>query len=207
MTTTYRFYCFGECLFKQNSKTSLLYSALRTIEPDLPNIMPDLNSARERGERHEEFNLRGMYCLCIDEVIVSVALLADNKLDRILTIPKYRRQGYALQLIKHIAEQLVEYECPAFLSPVYPSVAPLFEKAGWVKTGSWCERDGTIDYTIPEMRDLFRTNTRVAWDRRRWATHLLFLQSHLFKPKNTLMEGQFEATKKMMEWLVTHKTL
>lgn len=184
MTTTYRFYSFGECLYKKNSKTAILYTALRTIEPDLPDYIPALNIAREVGKQDEfDVNLRGMYCLCVDEVVVSVAILHDNKLDRILTIPKFRRQGYAVQLIKHITEQYVEYECPIILSPVYPSVTSLFEKAGWVKAGSSCPRDGTVDYTIPEMVHLFKTRGRVAWDRRRWATHLLFLQTHLFKPK------------------------
>jgi GNAT superfamily N-acetyltransferase len=181
MTTSYRFYSFGECLYKKNSKTAIVYTALRTIEPDLPDFIPPLNQARENGKQDDyDVNLRGMYCLCIDDVVVSVALLHDNKLDRVITIPKFRRRGYALQLIKHIAEKFVEYECPIILSPVYPAVVPLFEKAGWVKTGTSCPRDGTIDYTLPEMLRFFMTREPAGWDRRGWATHLIFLQTHLF---------------------------
>ena len=202
MTTTYHFYCFGECLYKKKSKTEMLYTALRTIEPDIPDIMTGLNLAREVGKQDEfDVNYAGMYCLCVDDIIVSVIIIKDNKLDRIITIPKFRRQGYALRLIKHITEQWVEHECPVIISPVYPSIAPLFEKAGWVKTGSSCERDGTIDYTPATMLPVFGRET-CTWDRRLWMNHLFFLQTHLFKKKEAMPTGQLEAGKKMLDWLV-----
>lgn len=198
MATTYCYYAFGEVLHMKKSKTAIVYTALRTIEPALPDYISELNAAREQGRIADmDANLRGLYCLRIGKDVVSVALVHDNKLDRIITIPKYRRQGYALQLIKHIAEQYVEHECPIILAPVDPRIAPLFDRAGWVRTGTTCTRDGTIDYTLPEMLPLF--GIPVEWDRRGWSTHLLFLQTHLFKPKS---EGAVQEGKKMMDYFI-----
>jgi len=185
MTYHYRYYSFAEVLHFKTTKTKaeILYTSLRLIEPDLPDFMTELKFARDQGRvANADELVKGMYCSYDEsDKLLSVAILRRNKIDRILTMPSVRHRGHAVHLIQHLTQKFTEAECPIVISPVYPHIGPLFEKAGWVLVGSKCERDGTVDYCPPSMLHIWQRGGTFTWDDTFWIRHLLSLQTHLMK--------------------------
>ena len=184
MNYHYRYYSFAEVLhFRTKTKTEILYTSLRLIESDLPDFITPLLFARDQGrEANAEMLVKGLYCSYDEsDKLLSVAILKDNKIDRILTMPSVRRRGHAVHLIQHLTQKFTEAGCPVIFSPVYSHIGPLFEKAGWVLTGSTCERDGTVDYCPSSMLHICQRGGTVTWDRRLWIRHLLSCQTHLMR--------------------------
>jgi hypothetical protein len=175
------FYSLSEIIARPNTrtKTEVLWNALRIIEPELEDVSLLKNIPEElRDGFMEDFMLRGMYCLTIENKIVSVACIKGNVIDRIITLPLYRRKGYASILIKWITSVMKASGMPCVFSPVRQDVVPLFLKLGWVKCGTGAP-DGTFDYCPAE--DLSNYGVRhPEIDVQPWIQHLLFKQKHLF---------------------------
>jgi len=153
MSYSYRYYPFSHVLKHDKSSTERLWNSLRLVEPNLPDFVETIYEYKKTNkfisaEKKIYYTLRGLYCLCIDDKIVSVIYMNINKIDRVITLPKFRHQGYATHLINHLSNELLKAGLSPF-SPVLPEIEPLFIKLGWVKYDKPCP-DGTYDYFPPE---------------------------------------------------------
>lgn len=179
MNTCY--YSFAEIVSfpERRTKTEVLWNALRLIEPELEDLSPLKNTPPHLFEEmYHTFMIKGMYCLTVDDKVVSVAVLKDNIIDRIITLPQYRRKGYASILLKMVTGAMKMCGMPCVFSPVRSDVAPLFLKIGWVKCGTGAP-DGTFDYCPPD--DLPNYGKRTPVDAKQWLLHLLLKQKHLLQ--------------------------
>jgi GNAT superfamily N-acetyltransferase len=207
MTTQHlHFYSYAECLHIKNSKTKRLYNYLRAfVEPEMPDLMrefdalqplPQSEQERVLGEETYTWTMySGLFCLYEGNDLLSVIVLEMmTRVDRIITMPKHRRQGHALRLLTELTKQMIGHGCPILISPVYPRIAPLFEKAGWVKVGGGTAT--TVDYCPAEMKHKYDGADGVIsekWDFRNWGLYLFFLQVHHFK--KDLPSGAMERAK------------
>ena len=209
MTTHIHFYSYAECLRIKNSKTKSLYNYLRAfVEPEMPDLMRQYDVLIPLPESEQERILgkeilhwtrySGLFCLYEGNNLLSVIVLEMmTRVDRIITMPKYRRQGHALHLLTELTRQMIGHGCPNLISPVYPRIASLFEKAGWVQIGGGTAT--TIDYCPAEMKHKYHGIDGVfeaEWDFRNWGLYLLFHQLHLFKknlPSRALDEARVMA--------------
>jgi hypothetical protein len=178
MNTCY--YSLSEIVFfpERTTKTEVLYNALRLIEPELEDAVPILKNVPPESIRriYDLVMLKGLYCLTIDNKVVSVAVIADNVIERIITLPPYRRKGYATILIKMLTGAMKGCGFTCVFSPVRSDIAPLFLKAGWVKCGTGAP-DGTFDYCPKD--DLPEYGKRTPIDPKKWLMHLLMKQKHI----------------------------
>jgi hypothetical protein len=203
----YHFYCYGECFARENSKPKKMYDYLRTfIEPTLPDIMPNLEFMRQMGEEErkrcgsaeEMYKMSGLYCLYRGDTLLAVADIVSNMIARIITIPAHRHQGHATRLITEIKTQMIENGVPKVYCPVAPHITSLFEKAGWVKVKDEVNKDGTTGYCPAELKAGWVMGD-VDYEHAKWLLHLLFLQRHLFKPKDERANGMMNALRRLME--------
>ena len=176
--TTFHFLSFSQAASRPNSKAERLYTALRK------NHFPEAGDTTERNlavgrtqgfanldERTKmSLMISGLYCLMDGTTIVSVAVMKDANIMRLVTMPNFRHKGYASLLVQHIAEKLRESGCPCIWSPVAPEVRPLFAKLGWVQVGQHSP-DGCLDWCPPWSVDLY--GQRREWNPRPWLLHLL----------------------------------
>jgi predicted acetyltransferase len=158
----------------------MLWNSLRLVEPSLPDFVEPIQEFKKRNkwisaQKKIDYTLKGLYCLCVDDKIVSVVYLNKNKIDRVITLPKYRHKGYASHLIKHITNQLIKAGVSPF-SPVEPEIESLFIKLGWVKYDESCP-DGTYDYFPAECEKEYRDARKEGKD---YEIEITFLLQHLF---------------------------
>jgi hypothetical protein len=142
------YYSFMDIIAKENSKTETLLKALQLIEPALSKVSNELAYIKRMKllvNAHELF-LTGMVCLYDKTTLLSVAFIHLNKIDRIITIPRFRKQGHATDLLTRVVGFMRACGLTGVFSPVNPDVEPLFIKMGWVKVGTGAE-DGTTDFT------------------------------------------------------------
>ena len=176
--TSFHFLSMSQAASTTNSKVEILYTALRKNHfPEAGDTTErNLAVARARGFSNLEektkmsLMMSGLYCLMDGKTILSVAVMKDATIMRIVTMPKYRHKGYASLLIQHIADKLRECGCPTLWSPVASEVIPLFEKLGWVKVGKHSP-DGCLDWCPPWCVETY--GQRREWDPRVWLLHLL----------------------------------
>jgi len=182
--TNYAFLPFLACAKFSKTPSETLYTALRK------NHFPEVNDYQERNwadmrrygvERMSDHTKRslamsGLYVLRDEnKSIISVAVLKDNTIKRIVTMPKYRHKGYASLLIRHITEQMERFRCPSMWSPVDPAVVPLFQRLGWVQVGRHAP-DGCLDWCPPWAVAHYPTaNQQVRWEIDEWIDYLLSL--------------------------------
>ena len=89
--------------------------------------------------------LSGLLVLKEGTVVKCVAVLHDLKVDRLYTLPRFRRQGHAHGMLTFLrGVSLFGKFC--FTSPVEPEIAAVFESAGWTRRSEKVNRDGTVDY-------------------------------------------------------------
>jgi GNAT superfamily N-acetyltransferase len=159
----YKYLPFSSVLFKERSSTERLWNTLRLIEPNLEDAMPPVIEMREKMRGGSIRNpdkliqilfLSGIYALYDGETLLSVATIQCNKIDRIITLPRFRRNGYASMLVKHIAEKMKECGI-CVICPVEAHAEPLFRKLGWVKDTKMCP-DGCYDFHLPEHTREYR---------------------------------------------------
>jgi len=182
MDTCYYSLCEVVSMPERRTKTEVLWNALRLIEPELEDITPLKEVALHEGAREmlkDEMLLRGMYCLTLNNKVVSVAILKRNVIDRIITLPQYRHRGYASTLIKKVERAMKLGGITHVFSPVRSDIVPLFLSIGWVKCGSGAS-DGTFDYCPAEDLQRYKRSTQSdRIDASKWLRHLLFQQKHL----------------------------
>ena len=96
----------------------------------------------------------GFFILRWKGEVVSVAtLVKSNKVNTITTFPEHRGKGYGTMLLTLIREYS-EMRGGRVFSPVRPDVAPMFERAGWVRRRTDSTNpDGTIDYAVPHAME------------------------------------------------------
>lgn len=114
-----------------------------------------------RQKRHD--SLCGLFVRSENDVVQSVAVLAENKVDRIYTLPRFRGKGYAKEIL--IFLKGISMIAPfSFQSPVNPDILPLFLSAQWVLGGE--NKDGTRQMIAHPP------NLRPVMDMGRWAEFL-----------------------------------
>lgn len=181
MATTYRFYSLLNPVLNSRSKTEILHNSLRaSVCPELEDFRP-LNEMLRRNPQAlarvmPDLLIAGYYCLYVGDTLVSIAQIGKNKITRIITLPKFRRQGYAVQLINHIKDEFARANINPVFCPVDPDVEPLFMRAGWVKCGDRTARDGSTDFCPPECLTAYGTGGRNIMDTTDWVHHLVSIQ-------------------------------
>lgn len=119
-----------------------LLSVLVVSEPE---IFRDLLArVLAPGLAPEEEKLCGLFVRSEGHEVHCVAVLLENRVDRIYTIPRFRGRGYAKQVLAffHMVSMMSKF---SFESPVNPEVVPLFEASGWARKGAKPNKDGTLD--------------------------------------------------------------
>jgi GNAT superfamily N-acetyltransferase len=157
-----RYYSFMDIITEENSKAETLLKALQLIEPALSKASNGLAYIKRMGvpvNAHEMF-LSGMFCLYDGDTLLSVAFIHLNKIDRVVTIPRFRRQGHASELLKRVVGLMKACGISGVFSPVTPDVEPFFIKMGWVKVGKEAE-DGTTDFTPDWCVEVYQRSTMV----------------------------------------------
>jgi predicted acetyltransferase len=155
----YRFFSYITVLTPtKKTKTEIVYTALRNIEPALEDQIKVIRDSKQYILNNlNNFMLvstSGMYCLYDDNTLLCVGIIENVQMKRIITIPRFRRQGHASRLLTEFATQM--YRCGLFaFSPVDPFIEPLFEKLGWIRNSGENE-DGTHDYVPPEHLQRYR---------------------------------------------------
>lgn len=167
------FYSIADVINTPNhrSQTEILWMSFRLIEPDMDDIT-QLKHFPHNPELETRLSIRGLYCLKVGGKIVSVAVIKTNTIDRIITIPRFRRKGYASLLIDIVTDRMKAHGVPFVFSPVKPEVFPLFEKLGWVRCGSGAN-DGTFDYCPAEDLNKYGTGQGYEYDAYPWYSHLV----------------------------------
>jgi len=148
MTYSVQFYPYSEVISKSGSRTEKLMWKITEFIPSMANMIKGLVAIRVGVVNlcDPGIETHGLYVLKKNRVIVSIAEILLNKLNRIITIPEFRKKGYATKLITHIANQMTNNNVGHIYCPVEPSIEPWFEKMGWVKVGPTAP-DGTHDFT------------------------------------------------------------
>jgi GNAT superfamily N-acetyltransferase len=171
----YKYYSFYDVATKENSETEKLFNALCILVPEMKkeiNLFHEFRSGKHKLVENGEFKMfaTGLYALRNEHnKIVCVASLSLTTIRRIITLPQYRRQGFATHLIKHIADKMIETGLVQVNAPVSPHAEPLFEKLGWVRDGK-PNADGTQTFCPPSAVGLNDGSYNV--DITDWLRHL-----------------------------------
>jgi GNAT superfamily N-acetyltransferase len=154
----FRYYPMTSPVLYPRSPTERLWKALRIVEPALEDSLRTLSIVghriRTRPEKMFQLFLSGIYALYDGDTLLSVAIIECNKINRIITLPRFRRKGYSSLLVKHIAEKMKECGI-CVICPVDKHIEPLFYKLGWVKDTTPCP-DGCYDFYLPEHTTEYR---------------------------------------------------
>ncbi len=155
--THYKYYPCFDVIMRDNSKTERLHKAMRLLEPELFDVSIlrsiSANGKRLTDEGYVKSMTMGMMCLYNEKTLVAVAFLSFNKIDRIITLPLFRRKGHAVRLIHEVERRMAVCGMYAF-SPVKKEVEPVVLKAGWVKANTEAS-DGTCDFCPPSAMERY----------------------------------------------------
>lgn len=173
----YKYYSFYDVAAKENSETEKIFNALCILVPEMKKYINTYHDLRLRKTRlvggvneHYKMFATGLYVMRNeDNKIVCVAIIQIATIMRIITLPQYRRQGFATHLIKHIADKMIETGLVQVCSPVSPHAEPMFEKLGWVRDGN-TNKDGTQRFCPPSAVGLNDVPYRA--DMTEWLRHL-----------------------------------
>jgi len=174
MTYSFQYYSYWEIVEHRSSRAEILMKELCKISPDLNRMRNHLYYTRSIVSTLDlmtrtRFRLHGMYALYENNTLVSVATIGLNKIDRVITMPRFRHKGHATYLIKHITKKMMDAGIQHVFCPVEPSVEPLFEKMGWVKIGRTAP-DGTHDFVPASCENLYTLVSR--YDYGSWLIYL-----------------------------------
>lgn len=173
----YKYYSFYDVAERQGSDTEKIFNALCILVPEMKEYINTYHDLRLRKTRlmggvseHYKMFATGLYVMRnVDNKIVCVAVIEIATIKRIITLPQYRRQGFATHLIKHIADKMIEKRLFQVNSPVSPHIEPLFEKLGWVRDGE-PNRDGSQTFRPPTTIGISKKARNV--DVTEWIRHL-----------------------------------
>jgi predicted GNAT family acetyltransferase len=155
----YKYYSYCGVVARKGSDTEKICNALCILVPEMKkeiNVFHEFRSGKHRLVENGQIKMfaTGLYVMRnADNKIVCVASIAEASIRRIITLPQYRRQGFATHLIKHIADKMIETGLVFVNAPVSPHAEPLFKKLGWVKRGKPNE-DGTQTFCPPSAVDM-----------------------------------------------------
>lgn len=171
----YRFYSLAALLeTSRTTPTERLYNSLRLIEPtveDMSCIRRNPHRVYNDPELLTKLIMSGCYCLYDDNILLSVLIIDRTCVRRVITLPRFRRQGHASRLLTTFADKV--YNCGLFtFAPVDPTVEPLFEGIGWVRN-THLNSDGTHDYH-PASHTLY--DEYIAQENPEGHCHLRYLQ-------------------------------
>ena len=176
----YRFYSMLQIVLPR-SKTETLHNLLRSTHfPELEDITPLKNLLRNNPHAlarvKDDLMISGYYCLYDGNTLLSIATIKKNSIDRVMTMPEFRRQGHALRLINRIKAKFLTPDVWMFC-PVAPHAESLFERAGWVRCGAGAP-DGSTDYCPLECVASYtgQGGGGVQVDLTHWVHHLLGIQ-------------------------------
>lgn len=146
----YRFYPYIALLNPNKiTKCERIYNALRLIEPALEDQVKEVKDNKEHIKETTSnilfASVCGIYCLYDDDTLLCAGIIEHIQLKRIITMPRFRRRGYASLLVTEFAKKMTECGLFAF-SPVDEFIEPLFTKLGWLRNQN-ANEDGTHDYT------------------------------------------------------------
>jgi len=150
----YKYYSYCDVAARKGSDTEKIANALCILVPEMKaevNLFQEFRSGKHALVENGEIKMfaTGLYALRNeDNKIVCVASISEATIRRIITLPQYRRQGFATHLIKHIADKMIETGLACVNAPVSPHAEPFFEKLGWVRDGK-TNADGTQTFCPP----------------------------------------------------------
>jgi len=114
---------------------------LQNILKSLPIKQKVITTVKEDDYR----NLFGLFLLCNEKEILSIATVYGPKLSVLFTLPEHRNNGYAGQLLDKIAEFGVRNSVH-YISPIEEKLIMLFTKHNWIRIGDIVNKDYTLDY-------------------------------------------------------------
>jgi len=104
-----------------------------------------MSRLKKEFETNIKKTLFGLFLLCNETEILSIAAVINFKLNVLYTIPQHRNKGYAGQLIDKITEFGLRNSVH-YYSPIEKQLSTLFIKHNWIKLGDKENSDGTLDY-------------------------------------------------------------
>lgn len=165
MSTTYRFFSFSSVYFAENTSTERLFKVLRLVQPSLPDFVASTKELRSYDLDDASMTrlmMRGLYCLYEGEILRSALIINTTHIDRVITPPRFRKQGYASRLIKEFARQTHLSGLHTF-APVEPEIEPLFVTLGWIRS-DFTNPDGTHDFYPPESKAKYLRSLQIEED-------------------------------------------
>ena len=137
----YAFYSISQLKIK-NSVGNRLIKILAKLYPDTFSSIFD--RVVIKTDCNAEFS--GLFVKYVDGKVVCVSVIMNGlKLDRIFTLPLYRKKSYATEMLK-LLKGISLFSAFTFLSPVDTSIIHLFKNAKWVTyDATKINKDGTVD--------------------------------------------------------------
>lgn len=143
------FYSFDEMRTKPKSRGAVLLRALSQTAPD---TFTDAHDYLHVPQFFRECNdtISGLLVQKQGRVPQCILVLKEAKVDRIYTLPRFRKRGYAKQMLVLLraASMMGQF---SFISPVEPEVVPVFLAAGWTRGSVRTNPDGTLDMMAHEI--------------------------------------------------------
>jgi hypothetical protein len=138
-----KFYSYDDMRADPMNEGRVLLRVLAKTEPD---TFSEALGHLLLGEGKTEYNdsISGLLVKRNDKTVVSVMSIKDVKIDRIYTLPRFRRQGHAKTFLSLLTAFSMGLGF-SFTSPVNPEIVPVFLSAGWERKGAKFNRDGTVD--------------------------------------------------------------
>jgi len=137
---SYDFFTLDDMRTQFDNKGRKIITILMKLYPDMfRGIWSRITILHEPEYNYE---LSGLYVMYVNKKMVCVCVIYECKINNIFTLPNYRRKGYALKMLQKLKDVKGPF---SFLSPVEPTIVPLFLKAGWTIYPQKPNHDGTID--------------------------------------------------------------
>jgi hypothetical protein len=158
----YKYYPITHVLNREKSSTERIWNVMRVVYPDVPDLVPAIKMMKPiimmNPEKMHDLKTFGAYVLYDGTTILAVAIMDRHKVNNIITIPRFRRQGHAFRLLKHL-EITMKRNLMPIVAPVEPEIEPLFFKLGWVREPRAC-KDGTHDFHLAQHQEYYNMMCR-----------------------------------------------
>jgi hypothetical protein len=158
----YKYYPLTHVLHNEKSSTERIWKAISIVHPDVPDCVSPIKMMKPlimmQPQKIYELQTFGAYVLYDGTTILAVAIINRNRVNNVITIPRFRRQGHAFRLLKHL-EITMKRNLMPIVAPVEAEVEPLFFKLGWVRDPTKC-KDGTYEFHLAEHREYYRMMCR-----------------------------------------------
>ena len=130
----------GDKLFDDFNATIQVQNILKS------HLMALIKREIETTVKEDDYrNLFGLFLLCNEKEILSIATVYGPKLSILFTLPQHRNNGYAGQLLDKITEFGLRNSVH-YISPIEEKLVMLFTKHNWIRIGDIVNKDYTCDY-------------------------------------------------------------